>query len=84
MLTRGPLADAVVAAIRDRHPALRIVDRGAYLRLLVPGRCLLERARVEQHLRAPFRLPMDLEAIMPSFRGRLTLTEEEALWEAGP
>jgi len=30
----------------------------------------------------PFRIPQDLERVMPSFRGRLVLSEELAAWEA--
>jgi hypothetical protein len=29
------------------------------------------------------RRPADLERVMPAFTGRLTLTENEALWELG-
>jgi toluene monooxygenase system protein D len=81
VLTPGPLADAVIAAIRDTHADVTVIDRGAYLRVLVPRRCRLEGAAVERFLKAPFQLPGDLEGIMPSFRGRLTLSDEQALWE---
>jgi MmoB/DmpM family len=81
VLTPGPLADAIIAAIRAAHEDVRVVDRGAYLRVLVPERCRLEGARVEKILEAPFRLPGDLEAIMPSFRGRLTIASDGAVWE---
>ena len=81
VLTPGPLADAVIAAIRGANADVTVIDRGAYLRVLVPRRCRLERARVAEILEADFQLPGDLEAIMPSFRGRLTIAEERALWE---
>lgn len=81
VLTAGPLADAVVAAIRAANTDVAVVDRGAYLRVLVPRRCRLERARVAALIHRDFHLPPDLEAIMPSFRGALRITSDEAVWE---
>jgi hypothetical protein len=82
VLTPGPLADAVIAAIRASNSGVKVIDRGAYLRVLVPQRCRLEVARVEAVLQSAFRLPADLEGIMPSFRGRLRITSSEVVWEA--
>jgi toluene monooxygenase system protein D len=82
VLTPGPLADAVVAAIRALNADVTVIDRGGYLRVLVPRRCRLAAALVETPGKGAFQLPGDLEAIMPSFRGRLTLASEEAVWEA--
>jgi toluene monooxygenase system protein D len=81
VLTPGPLADAVIAAIRGANAHVTVIDRGAYLRVLVPRCCRLEIARVEGILKAPFRLPADLEAIMPSFRGRLEIAGDQVRWE---
>jgi hypothetical protein len=83
VLTPGPLADAVIAAIRAANSGVTVIDRGAYLRVLVPGCCHLDGARVAAILRTPFRLPADLEAIMPSFRGRLTIASDGVTWELG-
>ena len=83
VLESGEAAGAVIAAIREAHPQAQVIDRGAYLRVLVPGRCTVTRASIERHARGPFRLPSDLEKIMPSFKGRLTLSEDEARWELG-
>jgi toluene monooxygenase system ferredoxin subunit len=83
VLQAGPLADAVRAAILDLNGRARIVDRGAYVRVLVPGRCVVRREAVERRTGRPFRLPVDLEPIMPSFKGALTVTEDEAVWSAG-
>jgi toluene monooxygenase system protein D len=81
VLTPGPLTEAVIAAIRAVHPEAVVVDRGAYLRVLVPRCCRLRVALVEQLGRCAFHLPSDLEMIMPSFRGRLRLGDEEVVWE---
>jgi toluene monooxygenase system protein D len=81
VLTPGPVADAVIAAIRGDHSDVLVIDRGAYLRVMVPRRCRLDAARVERILEGTFQLPGDLEAIMPSFRGRLTIAGDHALWE---
>jgi hypothetical protein len=82
VLARGALCDAVLRALEEENPRLACVDRGAYVRVYVPVRCVLPRAAVERHTGQPFRLPGDLEGIMPSFKGRLRMTEDEAVWEA--
>ena len=81
VLQTGPIADAVVAAIRDVNPDVEILDRGSYLRVLVPLCCRVRRADIEQHAQRPFRLPSDLECIMSSFKGRLRISGDEAIWE---
>ena len=83
VLTPGPVADAVIAAIRGDHSDVLVIDRGAYLRVMVPRRCRLDATRVRLLLKGTFQLPADLEAIMPSFRGRLSIAGDEALWELG-
>ena len=60
-----------------------VIDRGAYLRVLVPGCCRLSRSAAEAELGGRFSLPADLEEVMPSFKGRLVITEHEAIWQAG-
>jgi hypothetical protein len=83
VLIRGPVAEALVRAIRTTHPEVQVIDRGAYLRVLVPGSCRLSRAAAEAELGQSFHLPADLEEVMPSFKGRLFMTEDEAIWRAG-
>ena len=81
VLIAGPLADAVVAAIHDLNVGVTIIDRGAYLRVMVHERCRLTCAAVERRSRGTFRLPGDLELVMASFRGRLHIGEDEVIWE---
>jgi hypothetical protein len=83
VLIRGPVTDALVAVIRALNPEVQVIDRGAYLRVMVPGCCRLNRAAAEAMLGLPFRLPADLEEVMPSFKGRLFISEEEAIWRGG-
>jgi MmoB/DmpM family protein len=82
VLQAGPVADAVIAAIRELNAGVEVVDRGSYLRVLSAGRCRVTRAALERHRGAAFRLPVDLELVMSSFKGRLSMTEEEACWDA--
>jgi class 3 adenylate cyclase len=84
VLMRGPIGDAVLAAILARASGGTCLDRGAYVRVLVPGRCVLVRADVEAFLGRPFRLPADLEDVMPSFKGTLVINDDEAVWDASP
>ena len=82
VLQAGPQADAIVSALRASNTAVEVLDRGAYLRLLVPGVCRLTRAAVERETGKRFDLPSDLERIMPSFKGRFRVDESEAVWWA--
>ncbi len=82
VLLRGQVSDVVIAAIRQRHADADVLDRGAYKRVLVSGECRLLRAEIEASLGRPFHFPSDLEAIMPSWKGRLELTPQEARWLA--
>jgi len=83
VLSKGRRAEAVIAAIRELNELAEIIDRGAYLRVQVPGRCTVTRQAIEKHAGEPFVLPSDLEMIMPSFTGRLSLTEDVAEWYFG-
>jgi hypothetical protein len=80
VLSSGRVASAIVAAIRDENPVVEVTDRGSYLRVLAPGRCLVSRAAIEAALGQPFRLPGDLERVMPSFRGCFRVDAEHASW----
>jgi toluene monooxygenase system protein D len=84
VLLAGRVAEAVVGAIRKQNPGARISVRGSYLRVAVANRCEVSTGAIEALLGQPFKLPDDLERVMPSFRGRLSLTEAHACWEAGP
>jgi hypothetical protein len=46
VLDAGETALAIVAAIREHNRDVEIQDRGAYIRVLVPGRCVLMRDAV--------------------------------------
>jgi hypothetical protein len=82
VLMANALGRAVSAAILSATPGARVVDQGSYLRVSGPGRCVLERLKVEELTRQPFTLPADLETVMVSFKGRLKLAEEKAEWWA--
>ena len=82
VLEAGDVARGVIAAIRRCNQSVEVRDRGAYLRVLVPERCQVTRAAIEQELGRPFRLPGELEAIMPSFSGEFRVSEADAVWEA--
>ena len=81
VLRSGTLAQAVLAAIAALNADAKVIDRGAYLRVLVPHRCVVTRAAIERAAGRAVRLPGELEAIMPSFKGSLSIDEERATWE---
>lgn len=82
VLLSGRVADAIVAAIQRQNAGVRVSHRGAYVRVAAAARCEVHAEAVGALLGEPFRIPRDLERVMPSFRGRLVLTEEMAAWEA--
>jgi hypothetical protein len=85
VLDAGPDGAAVLDAIRTLNRDVEVEDRGSYLRVLVPGRCVVTREAIEAARGGSFRLPADLEMVMPSFKGRFTVDEEAAVWTAeGP
>jgi hypothetical protein len=77
----GQVVEAIIAAIREAHPDATVVDRGGYLRVLVPHRCVVKRAAVERVLGRAFRLPGDLELVMPSFKGAIDVSQDQVIWE---
>lgn len=81
VLQKGGTTYAVVEAIREANQETRVVDRGAYVRVLSPRRCRVTREAIERRIGAPFRLPGDLELIMSSFKGRLRIADDEVVWE---
>ncbi len=84
VLLSGRVSEAIVAAIRQQNAGVRVSQRGAYLRISVSRRCEVHAEAIGGILGEPFRIPQDLERVMPSFRGRLLLSEELAVWEAMP
>jgi len=73
VLQTGAIGAAIVAAIRDLNPDVIVLDRGAYLRVMVPRRCFVTRAAIEKHLGRAFRFP--------AFKGALQLGQEDAVWQ---
>ena len=82
VLEASDTAVAVIAALREVNADVVVTDRGAYLRATAPGRCVLRRDVVERQLGRAFALPGDLERVMPSFVGDLSIDEDEAIWSS--
>jgi toluene monooxygenase system ferredoxin subunit len=80
VLISHPSANAMVDAIRRLNPSVEVLQRGSYIRILAPQRCLLTRRAVEDVLGQPFDMRCQLETLMPSFQGRLHLGDDEAVW----
>ena len=82
VLQAGPRGEAVISAIRAENEDVEVLDRGGYLRVLVPSVCRVTRRAIEEHVGGGFELPSDLERIMPSFQGRLHVDPTHAIWWA--
>jgi toluene monooxygenase system protein D len=81
VLVGGPTTRAVLAAIEELNGEATIVDRQGYVRVRVPVRCVVTRAAIEQHLGRPFEMRTELEPLLASFVGRMTLDPEQVTWE---
>jgi hypothetical protein len=80
VLQSGTIANAIIAAIRDLNEDVMVLDRGAYVRVLVPHRCVVTRSAIEKHLGRSFRFPGELETVMSAFKGSLQLNQDDAAW----
>ena len=81
VLQSGVLGAAIVSAIRDLNSDVLVLDRGAYLRVLVRQRCVVTPNAIEKHLGRPVRFPGELETVMAAFKGSLRLSQDEAIWQ---
>jgi toluene monooxygenase system protein D len=80
VLQSGSVANAIIDAIKDLNQDVMVIDRGAYVRVLVPQYCVVTRSAIETHLGRSFRFPGELEAVMSAFKGSLELNQDEAAW----
>jgi toluene monooxygenase system protein D len=80
VLQSGSVANAIIDAIKDLNQDVMVVDRGAYVRVLVPRQCVVTRSAIETHLGRSFRFPGELEAVMSAFKGSLQLNQDDAAW----
>jgi hypothetical protein len=84
----GPVLDtsadglALARALAEGNPGSVVEDRGAYVRVLVPRRCLLTRVELERRTARVWRFPRDIERVMPSFKGFFRVTRDEACWSS--
>jgi toluene monooxygenase system protein D len=83
VLLSGPVANAIIAAIKDLNQDVMVMDRGAYIRVLVPQYCVVTRSAIEKHLGRAFRFPGELETVMSAFKGSLDLNQDDAAWRFG-
>ena len=82
VLIKGAVADAVWTAIQQLNPEAKVSDRGAYLRISAPSRCVLTSDAVTAALGRSFQVATDLDAVMCSFQGELSLSHERAVWHS--
>jgi hypothetical protein len=81
VLQTWAIGAAIVAAIKDLNSDVMVLDRGAYLRVMVPRRCFVTRVAIEKHLGRAFRFPGELETVMSAFKAALQLGQEEVVWQ---
>jgi toluene monooxygenase system protein D len=80
IISDSRVAEAVARAIAtDNGQAPRLEDRGAYVRIGLPRSCRLTQASLEEELGETYTLA-GLESVMPSFAGRIRVTDDEIVW----
>jgi toluene monooxygenase system protein D len=80
VLQATPLGRAIAVAIQSNNDGVAIQDEGAYLRVTARGTCQVSRAAVEAEFGQAVQFPGDLEVIMSSFAGLVSMSENEAVW----
>ena len=75
-----PGGHAVLEAIRRLNPSVEIYERGSYTRVLAARRCMVTRRAIEDILGQSFDFRAELEIMMPSFKGKMRLDDDEAVW----
>lgn len=84
VIEASEMGRAIVAAILRSNPGAFVEDRGSYLRVRAEKRCLLTREAAERELGHPFRLPADLEPLMPAFKGLIHIAPDVIEWSFPP
>jgi toluene monooxygenase system protein D len=80
IISDSRVAEAVARAIAtDSGAAPVLEDRGAYVRIQLPRTCRLTQASLEEELGEEMPLS-SFESVMPSFAGRIKVTDEEIIW----
>ena len=76
----GDIAEALVAAIERDNPGadVRVEDRGGYVRISCPARCVVTRRSLEDVLGHAIRLS-ELEPALAGFAGRMRFDGDEAI-----
>lgn len=80
VFTAHSKSEPIIEAIVKLNADVRLIRRASYVRVLVPNRCLLTKSAVETETGMAVVWPADLEAIMPSFKGQIDITEDSVIW----
>jgi toluene monooxygenase system protein D len=74
------IAEALIEAIERDNPGtgVRVEDRGGYVRIGCPGRCVVTRRSLEDVLGETVRLS-ELEPALAGFAGRMRFEGDEAI-----
>ena len=80
VLRESPFARVVVAAIEEDNDDVRICEEGALIQVQVEDVCRLRRCVVEALVGRPVQFQEELEMVMASFAGRLSVDTDRAIW----
>jgi toluene monooxygenase system ferredoxin subunit len=75
----GAAANAAIEAMRALGQKITVIDRGSYLRVSAPRILRLTRAAFESKMTG-LVFPRDVQAIMVSFKGHITVSDDELIW----
>jgi toluene monooxygenase system protein D len=80
VISNSRVAEAVARAIvTDNGQTPLVEDRGAYVRIGLPSQCRLTQESLDEELGGELRISA-FETVMPSFAGRIKVTDDEIIW----
>ncbi len=83
VISNSHVAEAVARAIAtDNGQTPTFDDRGAYVRIGLPSECRLTQQSLDEELGGELRISA-FESVMPSFAGRIKVTDDEIVWYLG-
>ncbi|MCW3007868.1 MAG: monooxygenase component MmoB/DmpM [Solirubrobacterales bacterium] len=81
IISDSRVAAAVARAIATDNGQVPVLeDRGAYVRIGLPTTCRLTQASLDDELGDGELSLSAIETVMPSFAGRIKMTDDEIVW----
>jgi len=82
ILRASEITSGIIQAIQLDNPdkSVTVIDQGGYVRVMVPGHCVVRRTTLESVLGRSFRMPGELEIYLSSFAGKIRTGSDQVEW----